>query len=638
MDGENRIILNVGGIRYETYKATLKKIPATRLSRLTEALANYDPILNEYFFDRHPGVFAQVLNYYRTGKLHYPTNVCGPLFEEELEFWGLDSNQVEPCCWSTYSIHRDTQATLAILDKLDIDADKPSDEEIARMFGYEDDYLAGNLSRWQRLKPRVWSLFDEPYSSTGAKVVAVVSVFFICVSVLSFCLKTHPNMRVPVIRNVTVNVSQDSRGLQYSWTLDKERTDPHEAFFYLELVCNAWFTFELAVRSVVSPNLMQFVKSPVNVIDFVATLSFYTDILLQSSVAHRIDKADILEFFSIIRILRLFKLTRHSPGLKILIHTFKASAKELTLLVFFLVLGIVVFASLVYYAERLQPNPHNDFKSIPEGLWWAIVTMTTVGYGDMVPKTYLGMFVGALCALAGVLTIALPVPVIVSNFSMFYSHTQARSKLPKKRRRVLPVEQPRRKRGEGVINRRMNAIKHHHPAIFKDAFGSAKIGNVNGVNVIGLALQGPSVPGLQLIQGGTGRSPATIDMGYTYQHPLQARGPTREYATNKVHDVETNLPLLTGARALMGPHAGPHAAAVAAAAATVTSLPPLQPRAATTGGTDVLFPLQPRLLPSLLSTAFTEQQEVTAEPSSAQERKCETREDVAATVVGRERF
>ena len=66
---DDRIVLNVGGIRHETYHATLKKIPATRLSRLTPALANYDSVLNEYFFDRHPQVFAQVLNYYRTGKV-----------------------------------------------------------------------------------------------------------------------------------------------------------------------------------------------------------------------------------------------------------------------------------------------------------------------------------------------------------------------------------------------------------------------------------------------------------------------------------------------------------------------------------------------------------------------------------------
>jgi hypothetical protein len=63
------------------------------------------------------------------------------------------------------------------------------------------------------------------------------------------------------------------------------------------------------------------------------------------------------------------------------------------------------------------------------------------------------------------------------------------------------------------------------------------------------------------------------------------------FSAVSVHDVETNLPLLSGARALMGPHTGPHAAA-AAAAVTVTSLPPLQPRAATTGGTDLVFPLQ----------------------------------------------
>lgn len=68
--------------------------------------------------------------------------------------------------------------------------------------------------------------------------------------------------------------------------------------------------------------------------------------------------------------------------------------------------------------------------------------MTTVGYGDLKPQTYLGMLVGALCAISGVLTIALPVPVIVSNFTMFYSHTQAREKLPRQRRRVISVVEP----------------------------------------------------------------------------------------------------------------------------------------------------------------------------------------------------
>jgi len=228
-----------------------------------------------------------------------------------------------------------------------------------------------------------------------------------------------------------------------TWRLEQIRTDPHEAFFFIECACNAWFTFEIIIRFVVAHNRGVFVRTPVNIIDIVATLSFYLDFLMM----YLKKENEILEFFSIIRIMRLFKLTRHSPGLKILVHTFKASAHELSLLVFFLILGIVVFASLVFYAERTQYNPQNDFTSIPLGLWWAIVTMTTVGYGDMTPKTYLGMFVGSLCALTGVLTIALPVPVIVSNFALFYSHTQARAKLPKKRRRVLPVEAVRPKAG-----------------------------------------------------------------------------------------------------------------------------------------------------------------------------------------------
>ena len=81
--------------------------------------------------------------------------------------------QVEPCCWMTYTTHRDTQATLAILDKLDIETDKPSDEEIAKKFGFEDKYHSGEMTTWQHTKPKIWSLFDEPHSSHWAKVFSL---------------------------------------------------------------------------------------------------------------------------------------------------------------------------------------------------------------------------------------------------------------------------------------------------------------------------------------------------------------------------------------------------------------------------------------------------------------------------------
>lgn len=69
--------------------------------------------------------------------------------------------------------HRDTQETLAVLDRLDLDTDKPSDEELAKRFGFEEAYYSGSLSWWQKTKPKIWSLFDEPYSSNSAKVTTL---------------------------------------------------------------------------------------------------------------------------------------------------------------------------------------------------------------------------------------------------------------------------------------------------------------------------------------------------------------------------------------------------------------------------------------------------------------------------------
>lgn len=111
-DRADRVCLNVGGVKFETYISTLQNITDTRLAWLTE---NFEPetIQNkEFFFDRHPGVFVHVLNFYRTGKLHTPTDICGPLFEEELQFWGIDEKQMEPCCWETFTKHREAEVRL----------------------------------------------------------------------------------------------------------------------------------------------------------------------------------------------------------------------------------------------------------------------------------------------------------------------------------------------------------------------------------------------------------------------------------------------------------------------------------------------------------------------------------------------
>jgi len=77
---------------------------------------------------------------------------------------------VEPCCWMTYTTHRDTQETLTTLDRLDLDTDPPTEEELLKKFGVDDEYMLDDANCWHRIKPRIWALFDEPYSSTPAKV------------------------------------------------------------------------------------------------------------------------------------------------------------------------------------------------------------------------------------------------------------------------------------------------------------------------------------------------------------------------------------------------------------------------------------------------------------------------------------
>ncbi|KAI4825516.1 hypothetical protein KUCAC02_021196 [Chaenocephalus aceratus] len=159
-----------------------------------------------------------------------------------------------------------------------------------------------------------------------------------------------------------------------------------------------------------------------NIIDVVAIAPYFItlglDLAEHQGSSQQAASLAILRVIRLVRVFRIFKLSRHSKGLQILGQTLQASLRELGLLIFFLIIGVVLFSSSVYFAEAEDPD--SGFTSIPDAFWWAVVTMTTVGYGDMCPSTIGGKFVGSLCAIAGVLTIALPVPVIVSNFNYFY--------------------------------------------------------------------------------------------------------------------------------------------------------------------------------------------------------------------------
>lgn len=123
----------------------------------------------------------------------------------------------------------------------------------------------------------------------------------------------------------------------------------------------------------------------------------------------------VLRIFRLVRILRLFRLTAYTESAHMILNVFKRRLNELVLsfvLTFFL---IIVASCVLYFAEHLDPD-NKGYTSIPATLWWAVVTLTTTGYGDMYPVTTIGKILAGLIMLSGVAFFALPAGIITAGF------------------------------------------------------------------------------------------------------------------------------------------------------------------------------------------------------------------------------
>lgn len=394
-DGEQKVIINIAGLHFETRLKTLDQFPNTLLGDPFKRIDYFDPMRNEYFFDRNRPSFDGILYFYQSGgKIRRPANVPIDVFADEINFYELGSEAMEQ--------FREEEGFIK-----EQEVPLPSNE-IYRQF---------------------WLLFEYPESSNAARGVALVSLIVIIVSIVIFCMETLPEFRddfevfqamgFPI--NYTKGAGFPTSPSATSKTISTTFTDP---FFIIETACIIWFVFEIIVRFLVCPSKRRFFNSLMNIIDLISIIPYFVTVITELAAVTNTNTGGqsmslaILRIIRLVRVFRIFKLSRHSKGLQILGQTLKASMRELGLLIFFLFIGVILFSSAIYFVEVDDPN--TQFGSIPDGFWWAVVTMTTVGYGDMCPITLGGKVVGTLCAIAGVLTIALPVPVIVSNFNYFY--------------------------------------------------------------------------------------------------------------------------------------------------------------------------------------------------------------------------
>ncbi|MDW7691959.1 ion transporter [Flammeovirgaceae bacterium SG7u.111] len=154
-------------------------------------------------------------------------------------------------------------------------------------------------------------------------------------------------------------------------------------------------------------SLFKFVISPLGLVDFLAILPFYLPLIIHADLR-------FLRTLRLFRLLRIFKLKRYSKSFNLVLEVFKDKKEDLGVTMFVTLIMLLFSSILMYYVEHdAQPKA---FPNIPESLWWAVATLTTVGYGDVYPITPFGKLMSGIIALLGIGIVALPTGILSSAF------------------------------------------------------------------------------------------------------------------------------------------------------------------------------------------------------------------------------
>ncbi|XP_060579251.1 potassium voltage-gated channel protein Shaw-like [Ruditapes philippinarum] len=404
IDGRQNLRINVGGTVFMCHADILKSFPESFLASIDKQMPNHKN--NEYFFDRNPYIFAFILDGFRKGSIHVPKDICGTTFKEELEFWEVAESNVAPCCWE--ALYKS-------------DEDKLTMQKLMKKFERNT-----NVFLTQRngvsFKNRLWLFLDEPNSSKFALVWAVFISMLIVASTIIEAMESTPLLSVNYTESEKKTLKQVGEFLKWdNATYQKMATlKPHPYLKTSDIICHSIITMEFILGFIVCPNKFTYVSSFSRLFTGIGYISFWTTLtmerwLFESKTAVKI--FTVLSFFTILKIARLFYLTKRTPAFGIIGLTLSSSKTELKILIFMLALLVCTFGFVIYSTEY----QHSKITNVFIGMYWALITVTTVGYGDYVPVTPAGHVVAIACAVCGVIILALPIGIIASSFYTFYN-------------------------------------------------------------------------------------------------------------------------------------------------------------------------------------------------------------------------